>query len=59
LELTSRGASPVQLPNGETRKFLDDGDEVIVRGFCEREGYMRIGLGECSGVVRSAGLEKQ
>ena len=55
LELTSRGASPVQLPNGEARKFLEDGDEVMMRGFCEREGYVRIGLGECSGVVRSAG----
>ncbi len=51
LELTSRGADPVQLLNGETRKFLEDGDEVVLRGFCEREGYVRIGLGECTGRV--------
>ncbi len=51
LELTSRGADPVQLLNGETRKFLEDGDEVVLRGFCERDGYVRIGLGECTGRV--------
>lgn len=51
LELTKRGAEPLALPNGETRKFLEDGDEVILRGFCEREGVARIGLGECVGRV--------
>jgi fumarylacetoacetase len=51
LELTWRGRDPVQLPSGETRKFLEDGDEVIMRGFCERSGAARIGLGECRGVV--------
>jgi fumarylacetoacetase len=55
LELTKRGADPVQLPNGETRKFLEDGDEVVMRGFGKREGYVRIGLGECTGRVISAG----
>jgi fumarylacetoacetase len=54
LEITRRGAEPLQLPNGETRKFLEDGDEVILRGYCEREGYARIGFGECRGVVRAA-----
>ncbi|MBV8629395.1 MAG: fumarylacetoacetase [Silvibacterium sp.] len=54
LEITRRGAEPLQLPNGETRKFLEDGDEVILRGYCEREGYDRIGFGECRGVVRAA-----
>jgi len=49
-----RGAEPVQLPNGETRAFLEDGDEVILRGWCEREGFARIGFGECSGVVQPA-----
>lgn len=53
LELTRRGAKPLQLPDGETRKFLEDGDEVILRGYCEREGHARIGFGECSGVVVS------
>ena len=54
LEITRRGAEPLQLPNGETRKFLEDGDEVILRDYCEREGYDRIGFGECRGVVRAA-----
>jgi fumarylacetoacetase len=54
LELTWRGTEPVALPDGESRRFLDDGDEVILRGFCEREGYRRIGFGECRGIVESA-----
>jgi len=54
LELTWRGTKPVQLSNGEIRRFLEDGDEVTMRGFCEREGYMRIGFGECRGVVLPA-----
>jgi fumarylacetoacetase len=51
LELTWRGRDPVTLPNGETRKFLEDGDEVILRAFCERPGAARIGFGECRGLV--------
>ncbi|AHG89866.1 fumarylacetoacetase [Gemmatirosa kalamazoonensis] len=51
LELTTRGAEPLSLPGGETRAFLDDGDEVILRGYCEAEGAVRIGLGECRGLV--------
>ena len=54
LELTRRGAQPLTLPDGETRKFLENGDEVILRGYCEREGVARIGFGECRGVVVSA-----
>lgn len=53
LEKTRRGAEPLALPDGETRKFLEDGDEVMLRGYCEREGYARIGFGECCGVVTS------
>ena len=52
LELTWRGADPVQLPTGESRRFLEDGDEVIMRGHCEREGFARIGFGECRGIIR-------
>ncbi len=52
LELTWRGADPVQLPSGETRRFLEDGDEVIMRGACEREGFVRIGFGECRGIIK-------
>jgi fumarylacetoacetase len=51
LELTSRGKDPVTLPTGEQRKFLEDGDEVILRGFCERDGFRRIGLGSCRGTI--------
>jgi fumarylacetoacetase len=54
LELTSKGAEPVKLPGGETRTFLEDGDEVILRGYCERDGFARIGFGQCRGVVRPA-----
>ena len=53
LELTSGGRDRVVLPNGETRAFLEDGDEVILTGWCEREGFARIGLGEATGVVVS------
>ena len=49
LEITRQG--PVRLPSGETRRFLLDGDEVIFRGYCEREGYRRIGFGECRGTI--------
>ena len=54
LELTWRGAEPLSLPTGETRRFLEDGDEVIMRGYCEREGAVRIGFGECRGLVLPA-----
>jgi fumarylacetoacetase len=50
LELTWRGTEPLTLPTGETRRFLEDGDEVILRGYCEREG-VRVGFGECRGAV--------
>ncbi len=51
LEMTWRGAEPLALPTGETRRFLEDGDEVILRGWCEAPGFRRIGLGECRGIV--------
>ncbi len=54
LELTWRGKEPIELPNGETRRFLEDGDEIIMRGFAEREGFRRIGFGECRGTIVSA-----
>lgn len=52
LEITEGGKKPVQLANGESRTFLLDGDEIIFRGWCEREGFARIGLGECRGRVQ-------
>jgi fumarylacetoacetase len=51
LERTWRGTEPLELPSGEQRRFLEDGDEVIMKGFCEREGFRRIGLGECRGKI--------
>jgi fumarylacetoacetase len=51
LELTWRGSEPLELPGGETRRFLEDGDEVVFRGYCERPGATRIGLGECRGRI--------
>jgi fumarylacetoacetase len=54
LELTARGSEPLRLPNGEERRFLEDGDEVILRGYAERPGTRRIGLGECRGRVLPA-----
>jgi fumarylacetoacetase len=51
LEITRRGQRALELPSGETRTFLEDGDEVTLRGYCERSGFRRIGLGECRGVV--------
>jgi len=51
IELTWRGTEPLTLPSGEPRRFLETGDEVILRGHCRREGYARIGFGECRGVV--------
>ncbi|MFL5401632.1 MAG: fumarylacetoacetase [Gemmatimonadales bacterium] len=54
LELTWRGSEPIDLPSGETRKFLEDGDEVILRAYCERPGTARIGLGECRGRIAPA-----
>lgn len=53
LELTWRGTEPLRLPTGEERKFLEDGDEIIIRGWCERIGAVRIGFGECRGRIVS------
>ncbi|HVQ06353.1 MAG TPA: fumarylacetoacetase [Burkholderiaceae bacterium] len=54
LELSAGGKQPIALPNGETRSFLADGDTVILRAFCAREGARRIGFGECAGTVLPA-----
>ena len=53
LEITG-GARPLILPNGESRLFLADGDEISLCAFCERSGYKRIGFGICAGVILSA-----
>ncbi|HJS88475.1 MAG TPA: fumarylacetoacetase [Steroidobacteraceae bacterium] len=54
LELTEGGKRPLRLGSGETRTFLEDGDRVILRGWCERPGCTRIGFGEASATVLPA-----
>ena len=54
LEMTRGGRDPVMLCNGETRTWLDDGDEIILRGQARSPGYASIGLGECRGTVSEA-----
>jgi fumarylacetoacetase len=54
LELSSGGKTPLTLPSGETRSFLEDGDEVIERGYCESENAVRIGFGEARGTIKAA-----
>lgn len=54
LELTQGGKQPITLPNGETRSFLADGDNLSFRGWCERDGARRIGFGECVATVLPA-----
>ena len=50
LEMKHR-AEPIQLPGGEVRSFLADGDKVIFRGLCQRPGLVKIGFGECLGII--------
>ena len=54
LEISQGGKRPLQLETGETRTFLEDGDEIILKAWCEREGAVRIGFGECVGRIISA-----
>lgn len=54
LEMTHNGARPVELPTGELRRFLEDGDEVVMRARCRRDGFVPIGFGECRGRVEPA-----
>ena len=57
LERTWRGTEPLALPSGEERRFLEDCDEVVLRGHCEREGFAHVGFGECRGTVAGDGGE--
>lgn len=54
LEITEGGKHPVELASGEVRKFLEDGDEIILRARCVRDGVASIGFGECRGTVIAA-----
>ncbi|MEK6598398.1 MAG: fumarylacetoacetate hydrolase family protein, partial [Gemmatimonadota bacterium] len=51
LELTWRGTKPIALPSGETRRFLEDGDEVVISGRCARDAARSLGFGLCRGRV--------
>jgi fumarylacetoacetase len=51
LEIVGGGRRPLALPSGETRRFLEDGDTVIMRAHCRRDGFASIGFGECRGTV--------
>ncbi|MEM8908629.1 MAG: fumarylacetoacetase, partial [Bacteroidota bacterium] len=53
LEISWRGTRPVAMPDGSERKFIQDGDTVILRGFGKRDG-VRIGFGEARGTVLPA-----
>jgi fumarylacetoacetase len=52
LEITWRGTKPVKMKDGSERKFINDNDTVIMRGYCKKDG-VRVGFGECSGKVLS------
>lgn len=54
LEITQGGKQPLELPSGETRTFLEDGDEIILKARCRRDGHVSIGFGECRGRVMPA-----
>jgi fumarylacetoacetase len=54
IEISRGGKQPIKLASGETRSFLEDGDEVTLRAWCEAEGAVRIGFGECVGRVERA-----
>ncbi|MFL6831703.1 MAG: fumarylacetoacetase [Xanthobacteraceae bacterium] len=51
LEISAGGRRPLVLPSGETRRFLEDGDTVIIRAHCRRDGFATLGFGECRGTV--------
>jgi fumarylacetoacetase len=54
LEISGGGRRPIELASGESRRFLEDGDTVIMRGHCRRDGFAGIGFGECRGTVAPA-----
>jgi fumarylacetoacetase len=55
LELTDGGRRALELPSGEARRWIEDGDRIILRARCERTGWTRIGFGSATGIVLPAG----
>jgi fumarylacetoacetase len=53
-EINQRGARPLELPGGEERLWLEDGDSLQIRGMARREGYVSIGFGACDGLIAAA-----
>ncbi len=51
LERAWRSEQPIELPTGEKRSFIEDGDEIIIKAYCEKNGARRIGFGECTGII--------
>ena len=47
------GSEPLELPGGDKRTFLEDGDSLVMRGWCQGDGY-RVGFGEVEGMIRAA-----
>ena len=54
LEISAGGRRPVELASGESRRFLEDGDTVIMQARCKRDGFTTIGFGECRGTIQPA-----
>jgi fumarylacetoacetase len=54
IELTVGGKQPITLPDGQTRTYLEDGDTVVIKGWCDKPGAVRLGFGECRGTVMPA-----
>ena len=54
LELTTGGRDPFTLSTGENRTFIEDGDEITLRGRCHKPGFVSIGFGDCTGTVQQA-----
>ncbi len=59
LELSAAGKNPITLPWGESRSFLEDGDEIIIKAVCQKEGYPTISFGQASGTVLKANMFRQ
>ena len=53
IEMTGGGKEDITLKDGKTRRFLEDGDSVVLRGWCEKDG-VRVGFGDCEGTIQPA-----
>ena len=52
MEIARGGTQPIELPNGEARTFIEDGDEIVLTARARAEGYVPIGFGPCAGIVQ-------